>query len=294
MSISSRVMKTMFKFADAKRDKNLNTPEDVTRIDNISYGSDSLWNLLDVYYPKGSSGKNPVIVNVHGGGWIYGTKETYQFYCMSLAQKGFTVVNFNYHLAPKYKFKIQMEDINNVFSWLFSNKEKYYMNTDEIYFIGDSAGAHLTSLYTCICTNKEYAKLYNFKVPNNFIPKAVVLNCGIYDVTELLVSSKMMKSIVIDLLGKNYSNKDIYKIDVLNHITKDFPETFVMSATGDFMKEQLPLLVSKLVELNIPHIWKIYGTVLNKLPHVFQCNIKTKEAILCNEEQASYLLTRHK
>ena len=33
--------------------------------------------------------------DVHGGGWVYGDKQTYQYYCMSLAEKGFAVVNFS-------------------------------------------------------------------------------------------------------------------------------------------------------------------------------------------------------
>lgn len=54
----------------------------------------------------------PVIVSVHGGGWGYGDKERYQYYCMSLAQQGFAVVNFSYRLASKYKFPAPLEDTN--------------------------------------------------------------------------------------------------------------------------------------------------------------------------------------
>ena len=78
---------------DRKRDAGLKTPEDVKRFDDISYGPDRKYQLLDVYRLKDAEGKLPVIVSVHGGGWVYGTKETYQFYCMSLAQRGFAVVN---------------------------------------------------------------------------------------------------------------------------------------------------------------------------------------------------------
>ena len=61
--------------ADAKRDSGKKTPEDILRFDNILYGEDKTWQILDVYKPKSAEGKLPVIVNVHGGGWVYGTKE---------------------------------------------------------------------------------------------------------------------------------------------------------------------------------------------------------------------------
>lgn len=60
----------------------------------------------------------PVIVSVHGGGWVFGSKEGYQFYCMSLAQLGFTIVNFSYRLAPEFPFPANIEDINSVMSWV--------------------------------------------------------------------------------------------------------------------------------------------------------------------------------
>lgn len=94
-------MRTGSKMHDDKRDAGLPTeiPE-VERINDLSYGPDPKWNLLDIYLPKKRTGKVPVIISIHGGGWVYGTKETYQFYGLGLAKEGFAFVNFNYRLAP--------------------------------------------------------------------------------------------------------------------------------------------------------------------------------------------------
>ena len=75
MSKTSERVRKEWKIGDAKRDAGLTTPEDIERFDNIAYGSDPVWNLLDVYRPKEQKGKLPVIVNIHGGGWVYGNKE---------------------------------------------------------------------------------------------------------------------------------------------------------------------------------------------------------------------------
>ena len=124
MSHTSERVRREWKIGDAKRDAGLTTPDDIQRFDNISYGEDLVWNLLDVYRPKKQDGKLPVIVNIHGGGWVYGDKEIYQFYGMSLAQRGFAVVNFSYRLAPEAKFTAQLEDINNVINWMYPNRHK--------------------------------------------------------------------------------------------------------------------------------------------------------------------------
>ena len=73
---------------DAKRNEGLTTPEGVERFDDLRYGKNER-HLLDVYCPKNRTGRLPVIVSIHGGGWVYGNKEIMQFYCISLAEEGY-------------------------------------------------------------------------------------------------------------------------------------------------------------------------------------------------------------
>ena len=181
MSQASDTMRREWKINDAKRDAGLTTPDDIQRFDDIQYGPDPVENKLDVYRPKNTQGKIPVIVSVHGGGWVYGDKELYQFYGMTLAQRGFAVVNFTYRLAPEVKFPAPLEDTNNVISWMYENQEEYGLDMEHVFMVGDSAGGHLCGLYSAICTNPEYAVNYTFKVQNGFVPQAVALNCGAYN-----------------------------------------------------------------------------------------------------------------
>ena len=89
-------MRRMWKKSDDARDAGL--PREVSgvrRIDDLSYGPDPKWHLLDLYLPENVEGKIPVIINVHGGGYCYGTKETYQFYGLNLAAHGFAFVSLD-------------------------------------------------------------------------------------------------------------------------------------------------------------------------------------------------------
>ena len=125
MSETSDMIRKSFKEGDDKRDAGLKTPDDIKRYDNIVYGRDSVWQVLDVYRPKALEGKKlPVIVSVHGGAWVYGDKERYQYYCMDLAKRGFAVVNFTYRLAPEFKYPAPLEDTNLVFAWILAHAKE--------------------------------------------------------------------------------------------------------------------------------------------------------------------------
>ena len=89
MSLQSLSFRIGASLSDAKRDRGLDTaPADIFRISDIPYGPDVKWNTLDVYRPKNLKGKLPIIVNVHGGGYVYGSTKQYQFYCMDLRGEG--------------------------------------------------------------------------------------------------------------------------------------------------------------------------------------------------------------
>ena len=100
MSFTSWMVRRTFKKSDDRRDAGITVPDTVVRYLDILYGTNPKWESLDVYRPADQEGPLPVIVSVHGGGWVYGDKELYQYYCMNLAERGFAVVNFTYRLAP--------------------------------------------------------------------------------------------------------------------------------------------------------------------------------------------------
>lgn len=291
MSQVSDQIRSSFKEGDDIRDAGLTTPEDIIRYDDIVYGEDQKWQSLDVYRPKSAEGqKLPVIVSVHGGGWVYGDKERYQFYCMSLAQRGFAVVNFTYRLAPENKYPASLEDTNSVFIWVLSHGEKYGFDLEHIFAVGDSAGAHNLGLYAGICTNPEYAAEYSFKVPEGFVPTAIALNCGAYQIAwnKEAEEPDLTQLLMADFLPEQGSERELELIGVTNHITANYPPTFFMTCPGDFLKDQASVLAMKLAEKNVQFVYRFYGDAKNPLAHVFHCNIRSEDAQLCNDEECNF------
>lgn len=290
MSHTSERVRREWKIGDAKRDAGLTTPDDIQRFDNISYGEDLVWNLLDVYRPKKQDGKLPVIVNIHGGGWVYGDKEIYQFYGMSLAQRGFAVVNFSYRLAPEAKFPAQLEDINNVITWMYQNEDKYGLDMEHVFMVGDSAGGHLCGIYSAICTNERYAMQYNFVIPNGFIPKALGLNCGVYNplADNEVLGREEDEDLMEDLLPENGSIRERALVNLTNHITPQFPPVYLMTAVGDYCRPQAGILEEALKKKGVYYKFKIYGTEEKPLYHVFHVNIQEAEGQKCNDEECKF------
>lgn len=290
MSQASDTMRREWKINDAKRDAGLTTPDDIQRFDDIQYGPDPVENKLDVYRPKNTQGKIPVIVSVHGGGWVYGDKELYQFYGMTLAQRGFAVVNFTYRLAPEVKFPAPLEDTNNVISWMYENQEEYGLDMEHVFMVGDSAGGHLCGLYSAICTNPEYAVNYTFKVPNGFVPQAVALNCGAYNpLSEVgVLGGEQDQEIMEDFLTEKGSAKERALVNVTDHVTEKFPPVYLMTCVGDFCRPQAPLLEATLKKNGVYYEFKTYGTEENPLYHVFHLTIQEPEGQKCNDEECDF------
>lgn len=287
MSKVSTYIRETFARGDNIRDAGLTTPEDVVRFDNIAYGPDPRQQSLDVYRPRASQGQIlPVIVSVHGGGWVYGDKERYQFYCMSLAQRGFAVVNFTYRLAPENKFPASLEDTNSVFGWVLANGENYGFDTRHIFAVGDSAGAQLLGLYASICTNPAYASFYDFQPPIGFRPTAIALNCG----ASRLVEDKSDQTVALmeELLPEKGTDRELWLLDVTAHISGNYPPTFFMTSTGDFLRKQAGPLAAALVEANVPFVYRYYGDQDHLLPHVFHCDVRSEEGKLCNDEECAF------
>lgn len=286
MSELTDKIRVMFKQGDDIRDAGLTTPEDICRYDDIAYGNHPQ-QVLDVYRLKSLKDEVlPVIVSIHGGGWVYGDKERYQYYCMSLAQRGFAVVNFTYRLAPETKFPAAVEDTNIVMQWIEDHAQEYKFDTNNVFALGDSAGANICSIYAAIMTNPEYQKMYGYELPS-FSLKAIALNCGIYKMDA--GNDEMTAGLMKEILAEGGTPEELRKMSGLYFINENYPPVFVMTCSGDLLKVAARQLAEVLEEYNVPFEYHYYASKTKKdLGHVFHCNMKLQEAKICNDEECDF------
>jgi acetyl esterase/lipase len=120
----------------------------VERIRNISYGPGGIKHKLDIYRPTHiPDGGCPVLLQIHGGAWMMGSKEQQALPLMNfMASKGWICVSINYRLSPSVGFPAHIEDCKRALRWIRTQGQEYGMNPDFVAVTGGSAGGHLTAL----------------------------------------------------------------------------------------------------------------------------------------------------
>ena len=285
MSLQSIMFNIRASKSDKQRDAAIPLPEGVTEYRDITYGHHGHWNQLDVYIPAGTAAPLPTIVSIHGGGYVYGSKEIYRRYGMDMARRGFAFVNFNYRLAPKWKFPTPLHDTNAVLNWVCKNARRYHLDPSRIILLGDSAGAQLTSQYAAMHTNPAYAALFQMQLAPVTI-RCVGLFCGMYDMAARGAGER--KGLALDYLGKEIAPNDP-RFAVLENIDGNYPPAFIATACHDFLRPCAEPMYSFLTEKGVPAQWHCYGSEEDEaIGHVFHVNIPLREARQCNDDAALF------
>jgi acetyl esterase/lipase len=142
----------------------------------IAYGKDTR-QKLDIYTPvtKAGSKPQPILVFFHGGSWRDGDRESYAFVGRAFAAQGFVTVIADYRKSPAHLFPGFIEDAADAIAWTHINGAKYRGDTQRLFVIGHSAGAHISMLAVLDPKYLARSKL------NSSIIKGVIGLAGPYD-----------------------------------------------------------------------------------------------------------------
>ncbi|MEE1295717.1 MAG: alpha/beta hydrolase [Bifidobacterium sp.] len=117
--------------------------------------------LLDLYLPHAAIVRGgatlPVIIDIHGGGFMYGAKELNRNFNTHLAAEGCVVFSLNYRLAPEADLRGQLEDVQAALAWILRHLPDWPVSRTNVFLTGDSAGGALAWLTTLIGHSSEAA-----------------------------------------------------------------------------------------------------------------------------------------
>lgn len=265
-----KIMQMVWRFiydSDAKKHEK-QTPPVVEEVKDIPYLDDgNRYHLLDVYYPKNTTEKLPVIIDIHGGGWMYADKNLNEYYCKSLADRGFVVFNISYRLVPDVTVNEQIQDCALALKWIGENMADYPCDTENIMLTGDSAGGQLASYSAVLIQSPELREIFDTVDP-------------VLDITALLLTSPVanmkdgaMSVYTKALWGKGYKEKPTYEYMNLDEIIDyaKMPPTYLITSSGDSMAHSQTLHTAELLESKgVEVVLKDYEKFNGKsLPHVF-------------------------
>ena len=97
-----------------------------------------------LYTPQGATGPLPVILYIHGGGWVIANIDVYEASAMAIAKKTNAIVaSIEYRHAPESKFPAAHDDANAAYQWILENAAAWNGDAKRIALVGESAGGNL-------------------------------------------------------------------------------------------------------------------------------------------------------
>lgn len=140
--------------------------------------------LLDVYIPEGRTGPLPVVFYVHGGAFMWCSKDTHFLFARAYAEQGFIVFNINYSLAPQHRYPAAIRDACAALLWVHANAARFGGDPKRMVFAGESAGANLISALTIACCSRREEPWAQKLFDTGIMPRAVIPACGILQVSN--------------------------------------------------------------------------------------------------------------
>lgn len=218
---------------------------------NISYGSD-VNQKFDIYLPSDRTTDTKVMILVHGGGWSAGDKNDMNGFVDLIFQnfENIAVVNINYRLADENNspYPMQTNDITTVINHL-KNNQNLYVISNEYGFIGTSAGAHLSMLWSyALDTSSNITMVCSIVGPTNFTDPAYLNNTD-PQLQEL-----------IDLYGMNAATAFLEEVSPYHRVTPIAPPTILFYGGQDPLvpTTQGTDMRDKLVELRVTNEFTLY------------------------------------
>jgi acetyl esterase len=209
---------------------------DIKSVKDISYVDDnSIEHKLDVHYLSNQKLK-PILIDIHGGGFISGYKEMNSLFANYLAQRGFVVFNLNYRLAyPTINVFDQIEDISNAVKWIVSNAGKFEANIDDMYIAGHSAGGVLAVAESLLCHDKQMRDDFDID-ERDYKYSGIILDCGVMHFYRKNIAYWGMRNMIFP---KGYRKMDQYQYLVFenNRQLSTLPKTVLLTNEKDNLRD---------------------------------------------------------
>jgi acetyl esterase/lipase len=274
-------------------------PDGVTSILNDQYDPNDKDAFLDVYFPsslQNTETAKPLIVWIHGGGWISGDKNQVANYCKIIASQGYTVAAINYSIAPAKTYPTPILQANTALRYLLQNAKRLHADTSHIILAGDSGGSQIAAQVANMMTESSYAQQLNVQPAlQKDELSGVVLFCGAYDAHNLNIELKYVPFVKMMLWSycgeKNFmDNPKFAPASVIDYVTPNFPATFISVGETDPLAIQSYRFAEKLDNLHVKVETLFFSDDhVPALSHEYQFNLDNEDGKLALEKLENFL-----
>lgn len=247
------------------------------------------FHLFDIYYNEENKGKGlPTIINIHGGGLVYGRKELNRNINIEFARAGFNVAALNYRLLPQVSLKEQISDIISGISFIYNNHEKFDLNMNKLFISADSAGAYLAMAAFAIINSGELQNLFGIFSPKIEIDGMVFIS----PMTRLADDGSFSSINEFVIGGLDHNDLKTYAKNMINILDEVSPcPIFIQTSKEDFIRDHSYELRDYLDKRGRFYEFADFGKGYDRsLGHVFPvCYPKWPESIMAIGQMVLFL-----
>jgi acetyl esterase/lipase len=204
---------------------------------DVVYGSANNTPLkLDIWYPRDNPNPTTTVVYIHGGGWIFGSKEGSVYQLLPYLERGWRVVNVEYRMAGNSLAPGSVEDTRCALRWIYRNAAQWKFDTSKIILTGHSAGGHLSLITGMLpdgtaLDNRCYADAKYGDVPMKVA--AIVNWYGITDVNDV-IQGPNLKNYAVMWMGSMPNAAEIAKsVSPLSYVRAGLPPIITIHGDKD-------------------------------------------------------------
>lgn len=251
----------------------------------IQYAPGDPGALLDIYRPASLDGHAlPIIVWIHGGGYIAGSRTDMANYARLLAAGGYAVVAVDYPLAPENHYPAPVIALNRALAFLSDNAARLQLDRNRFVLAGDSAGAQLAAQLALLVSSPAYAASTGM---HPGIERAqllgTVLFCGPYDGRSIVSeasSERLARTFVWSYFGSlDPPSPTLDAFSIAPHVTREFPPSFISVGNVDALAPQSYALAKALLHQGV-HVETLFYPPSHTPPldHEYQFDLNSPDA----------------
>lgn len=199
---------------------------------NVVYTRVKDWEgKMDLYLAPAEKGLSPVVINIHGGGWNHGVKES-QTGFSTFFKAGFSVANIEYRLTGQATAPAAVEDTRCALIYLIKNAKSLNIDVNKIVIMGGSAGGHLALMGGLLANDHRFDG--NCPGVENIKVAAIIDKYGITDVWDWGYGKNLTSKSARNWLGDK-ANDQVFAASVspITYVTKNSPPVFIVHGDAD-------------------------------------------------------------
>ena len=238
--------------SDQERLAQMPIPESIEHSEHVYLEDGNPMHCLAVYAPRDAEGLLPLVVSIHGGGWMYGEAALNAPFCCFFAEEGYAAMDMSYRLLPETDLKGMVQDVFASLHWMEKNGAAHHCDKKRWLMTGDSAGGQLCGLIACIQNSPALQKQYGIEPLEN-APAGIVINHGVCSIAHFgafggTLGKWVDREMHVMMFGKHFSKNPLWHSASFEDTCKGLrlPPVLVISSIGDKLHAQSKKLISTL------------------------------------------------